>query len=165
MSYENQHMEHPVKGGQHLVQKNVTIIWIARHTWRQILDENPFLTGWTRFNGFSVMAAFFKCHLHAGNAGLLIGYKGENGTRAASVGFRVMRQNARDLLETFRMFMRAGKLTKDDLVKCLTEPLKRKGKLGEAANYVATEITKSALVKYMETVKRQPPDSVWTSTS
>ena len=64
-----------VKVSTFLVDIKASIAWLKTVTTKELLAENVYLTGFTRFNSLSVILAFFICGMIEHDAAVLLGYK------------------------------------------------------------------------------------------
>lgn len=141
MSFNSRHMDHRSSCGERRESNEITVEYLRKRTWEQLLKEDIKADGHTRFAGDKPTLAFLRYNLNATVAGTMLGYKGEN--PAKSLLFRVRKNGVGDILELLQMLMKAGKMPK----KC-TELLRRRRRTSPEAVAIAKEIIYKSAKKY-----------------
>ena len=141
MSFNSIHMQFPMTQPRNLQHDELTVAQLKNMTWEEILADNHQLTGYTRFNDFSIIAAVLKSELHIQNATELLGYAGGGG----SVNYRLSKRNCSDILSTYKMLIRAEKLPKDHYSTLLKNASRRR--LGTEARRIGRQLCQNAVEK------------------
>jgi len=101
-----------VKVSTFLVNKEASIAWLRTQTTEELLAENIFLTGFSRFTSLSVILAYFICGMIEKDTGALLGYKcnaaGESSNAVASRMRRIAEEIDGKFYTAFYILRKAG---------------------------------------------------------
>lgn len=146
MSFRNRHMKYPVNSTRLLKHMGDDIEFLRRHTAEEILKESPQLYGWTRFDDYQIILAFFKCSGNILKSSNVLGYSGGK-TNTQAIRQRMELINTKNFLETARIMMKVGHFTKIELLIFLIAK-KKSGRLSRFHVNIASAIVRSSIKKY-----------------
>lgn len=158
MSYNSQHLAHPITG----IRGSVEIIedicnTLKDTTWENFKEKHISVHeyGNTRFNDLSIVAYYFKNKFVLRHTGLDLGYSSTGGTPNTAPAFRLKRVNTKSFLDIGRALIKVGLITVEDISTILSGPLYG-GKWGRGSapwagrvyKYYAKRIVNEAITKW-----------------
>ena len=147
MSFKSRHMKHPVEGVRLLKNAGNNIVYLKSLTGKEVMTESFQHYGNTRFDDYQIMLAFMKCAGHISNSVSMVGYSGCAGS-LQTFRSRMLRINTKDFLETVRIMMRVGHLTKAELQHFLKRDGYFKGPAPRIYINIGLAIILSSIKKY-----------------
>ena len=90
-----------------LIRRIVSIVMLRTMTTEELLAENIYLTGNTRFTSLAVLLAFFRCGMIEHDTSKLLGYRGTRGNVAWRIG-KIAEEIDDGFYKAFYVLRRAG---------------------------------------------------------